>query len=187
VNSLINNIFKIDKPNLDFLRNSGNTNDQVVGLAYILSNYLYNNKSIYHIIKFFLNVDATPILAEAFKYLMDNSILTTKRFTMVLNEEIYYKKFNFKDIALVISSNFSKSEIAKIIGSIIILNKNCLDNTNLLEILEGFYKYKHHRFTTSDLENILSLLQKLDPNLLEHLKIENIKEFIKNIELKNTR
>jgi hypothetical protein len=182
--SLIKSIFKLENLDIFLLKDQKYLRDISIGIAMLLSNYLYDNKSFSHLITFFFKIEATLILATAFKYMIDHSIISVKRFCAILSNEIYYKKLTFKNIALMISPIFSNSEISHIILDIVNNDRNCVDYEIFIEILDGFCKSESHQFKISDIESLINKLQKIDPYILTRLQITNVKEFIKIFEFK---
>ncbi|TFG26638.1 MAG: hypothetical protein EU532_09380 [Promethearchaeota archaeon] len=185
--NLIGQILSLDTPDLKLLENPCYVSDQVIGLAMIIANYLYENRSLSNLIVFIFNVKASFVLAEAFKYLIDNSIINIKRISTVINENLYNNKLDFSKVALLISKNFSFYEISKFISMIISRGDQnlSLSYENFVKILKGFYDKTYHGFKDADLIQILNNLQKINPKVLEDLEIADYEPILSNIKSEN--
>ncbi|MFX1443477.1 MAG: hypothetical protein ACFFHV_08700 [Promethearchaeota archaeon] len=181
VNSLIEEILKLNNPDLKYLTDPSYISDQATGLTIIISNYLYENKSVAHIINLVLWKNATPVLAEAFKYLIDNSIINIKRLGFLLRDEFSNDRFDFRIMASLISTNFSYIEISKLLANIISKGSEIINNKNLIDIFSGFYDIRYHGFDDSDIKQILVNLQKFYPALLYRLEIEDFDKFLEEL------
>ena len=184
-NILLEKILKLNNPDLKYLTDPTYISNQATGLTIIISNYLYENKSISHIINLILRTNAVPVLAEAFKYLIDNSIINIKRLGFLLRDEFSNGRFDFSILSSLISPNFSYFEISKLLVNIIDKGSDIINNKNLTEIFSGFYDTQYHGFDNSDIKQILVNLQKINPDLLYKLEIEDFEKFLKELKSNN--
>lgn len=174
---LFEKILKLNNPDLKFLNDPTYISDQATGLTIIISNYLYENKSISHIINLILRINAKPVLAEAFKYLIDNSIINIKRLGFLLQNEFSNNRLDFSILSSLISTNFSYFEISKLLANIISKGSD-VNNEGFIEILGGFYDPRYHGFDNSDLKQIINNLHKINPEILYSLEIEDFDNFL---------
>ena len=179
---LFEKLLKLNNPDLKFLNDPTYISDQATGLTIIISNYLYENKSISNIINLILRINAKPVLAEAFKYLIDNSIINIKRLGFLLQNEFSNNRLDFSILSSLISTNFSYFEISKLLANIIGKGSNVVNNKGFIEILGGFYDPRYHGFDNSDLKQILNNLHKINPEILYSLEIENFDNFLGKLE-----
>jgi len=177
---LFEKILKLNNPDLKFLNDPTYISDQATGLTIIISNYLYENKSISHIINLILRINAKPVLAEAFKYLIDNSIINIKRLGFLLQNEFSNNRLDLSILSSLISTNFSNFEISKLLANII--GSDLVSNKNFIDILSGFYNPRYHKFDNSDLKQILNNLHKTNPEILYSLEIEDFDNFLGKLE-----
>jgi len=177
---LFEKVLKLNNPDLKFLNDPTYISDQATGLTIIISNYLYENKSISHILNLILRIDVTHVLAEAFKYLIDNSIINIKRLGFLLQNEFSNNRLDFSILSSLISTNFSYFEISKLLASII--GSDLVSNKNFIDILSGFYNPRYHEFDNSDLKQILINLHKINPEILYSLEIEDFDNFLGKLE-----
>ena len=174
---LFEKVLNLNNPNLKFLNDPTYISDQATGLTIIISNYLYENKSISHIINLILRINAKPVLAEAFKYLIDNSIINIKRLGFLLQNEFSNNRLDFSILSSLISTNFSYFEISKLLANIIGKGSD-VNNEGFIEILGGFYDPRYHGFDNSDLKQIINNLHKINPEILYSLEIEDFDNFL---------
>jgi len=179
---LFEKVLKLNNRDLKFLNDPTYISDQATGLTIIISNYLYENKSISHLLNMVLKIDATHVLAEAFKYLIDNSIINIKRLGFVLRNELLNGTLEFGILSSLISTNFSYFGISKLLASIIGKRPEVVSTKDFIEILGGFYDPQYHGFDNSDLKQILNNLHKINPEILYSLEIEDFDNFLGKLE-----
>lgn len=176
--NLFEKILKLNNPDLKFLDDQTYVSNQATGLAIIISNYLYDNKSISQLINLTIKNDATPVLAEAFKYMIDNSIINIKRLGLLLHNEFLSRRLDFSILSSLISTNFSYYETSLLLANIISKDYDILNYEIFIKIFSGFYNDRYHRASISDLKQILDNLQKINPELLYALEIEDFDKFL---------
>ena len=178
---LLEKILELDNLDLKFMTDQTYISDQATGLAIIISYYLYDNKSLSHLIQLIFKIDAAPVLAEAFKYLIDNSIINMKRLGLLLHDEFSNRRLDFSLIPSLISINFSYFEISKLLANIFGTDSDIVDNKDFIEILSGFYDPHYHRFDKSDVKQIFNYLHKINPKILSSLEIKDYDDFVGKI------
>jgi hypothetical protein len=179
-------ILNLNNPDLKFLTDPTYISDQVVGLTIIISNYLYENKSISHIIDLILRINATQVLAESFKYLIDKSIINIKRLGFLIRNEFSNNRLDFSILSSLISTNFSYFEISKLLASIIGKDSYIVSNEGFIKILNGFYDPCYHGFNNSDLRQIYDNLHKINPEILYSLEIEDFDHLLAKLKSSKT-
>ena len=185
VYNLIGQVLKLYTPDLKFLDDPHYISDQVIGLANIISNYFYENRSLSNLISFTFNINASPVLAEAFKYMIDNSIINMKRIAIILREDLYFRRLDLDKVGLLISINFSFYEISKFLVYIISKENQNLSYESFIKIFQSFYDTSYHGFKDSELIQILKHFQKINPKILDDYKIEDYELFLSNLKLKD--
>ena len=185
VYNLIGQVLRLHTPDLKFLDDPHHISDQIIGLANVISNYFYENRSLSNLIRFIFNIKTSPILAEAFKYLIDNSIINMKRIAIVLREDLYFRRLELDKVGLLISINFSIYEISKFLVYIISKENQNLNYEYFVKILQGFYNKSYHGFKDSDIIQILKFLQKINPKILDDYNINDYELFLNNLKFKN--
>ncbi len=177
-------ILNLKYPDLKFLTDPTYISDQATGLSIIISNYLYESKSIFHIINLIIKNNAKPVLAEAFKYLIDNSIINLKRLGFLLRNEFSNGRFDYSILSSLISINFSYIEISKLLASIIGKGFDIINKKNFIAICNGFYNTHYHGLDNSKLKKILQHLYKINPEILDSFEINDIDKFL--VDLSNS-
>ncbi len=185
--TIIKDILVLDNLEKSPLKSQVSFEDQVVGLARVLSNYFYNNFSIFPILNLALSLEFERVLAESFKYMIDNMMISLKRLTLVLRRYIYQKRLNFNFIPKFITSKFSTFEISEFICSLFENRDDDINDISFGLLLTGFYDKQLHGFKREDLKKILIHLLKINPNFLKSLNIGDIEEFLDCVESKYTK
>ena len=184
---IIKEILVLDNPELNPLKTHVSYEDQVAGLARVLSNYFYNNFSIFPILNLSFSLENKFVLADSFKYMIDNMMISLKQLTLVLRRYIYQKRLKFKLIPRFITSKFSKYEISEFIGSLFENRDDDINNISFGLFLTGFYNTQLHGFKREDLKQIIVHLRKINPNLLNSLNVGDNEEFLDYVESKCTK
>ena len=110
--------------------------------------------------------------------MIDNSIINIKRLGLLLHNEFLSRRLDFSILSSLISTNFSYYETSLLLANIISKDYDILNYEIFIKILSGFYNDRYHRASISDLKQILDNLQKINPELLYALEIEDFDKFL---------
>jgi hypothetical protein len=182
---LIKEILNIEDPELSLSNDRTNVNDKVLGMALIFSNYFYEHQPISHIIQHFLSTGSTMFISEAFRYMIENSTINYGGLGRLFYNEIKKRTISFKKLPQLISNNFSLYEIGKILISILNKDSSLITQENFIELLSSFSNDKNHHLEKRILEDLLEIIQKLEPSLLNKLNIKKIHNLLENYNISN--
>ena len=181
---IIKDVLDLDKFNSSMMKDEYYVRDPVIVIAKALSNNLYNNISVHPIIEFTMRLEIEKILADALKYMRDSLMISIKRIITVLRKFVISKRLEYNLIPKFISINFSKYEISEFIVNFFMIEDVDLTKDDFSLFLSGFYNQQFHGFKNQDLKQLLFHIRKIKPHFLNSMNIEDIDEFLNQIESK---
>ena len=181
---IIKDVLDLDKFNSSMMKDEYYVRVPVIVIAKALSNNLYNNISVHPIIEFTMRLEIEKILADALKYMRDSLMISIKRIITVLRKFVISKRLEYNLIPKFISINFSKYEISEFIVNFFMIEDVDLTKDDFSLFLSGFYNQQFHGFKNQDLKQLLFHIRKIKPHFLNSMNIEDIDEFLNQIESK---